>query len=431
MTTDFEFIERLKSKQPIIGVIGLGYVGLPLAVAFGKLFTTIGFDINQSRVNSLKNFEDPSGETSGEDMVSAKFLSFTCDPKDLAKCSAFIIAVPTPVDKNNRPDISPLISASKTVGSVMQKGTLVVYESTVYPGCTEEDCVPVLELTSGYKLNMDFIVGYSPERINPGDKNHSLKNVVKITSGSSEYAAQLVDWLYSNIALAGTCPVKSIKVAEAAKVIENAQRDINIAFVNELSMIFHRMNIDTQEVLNAACTKWNFRDYRPGLVGGHCIGVDPYYLSHKAQEYGYHPEVILAGRKLNDSMGTHVAQEVVKLMILKGHPVKGSSVAILGCAFKENCADARNSKVFDIIKELLSFGCVVHVVDPFADADFVKHHYGISIRKDIDFASMDAVVVAVAHNDFKTLSFGEAKDRRLVVYDVKGILPEEQIDGRL
>lgn len=431
-----DLVGKINNGTINIGIIGLGYVGLPLAIEFGKKFKTVGFDISEKRVQELINHCDLSRETTCQDFLSSKFLSFTNNTEDLRCCSIFIVAVPTPVDKNNRPDISPLITASKMIGSVMSKGSIVIYESTVYPGCTEEDCVPVLEKTSGIKFNQDFYAGYSPERINPGDRKHSIKNVVKITSGSCPLASSVVDLLYRQIAEAGTCLVSNIKTAEAAKVIENAQRDINIAFVNELAMIFNKMGLDTNEVLDAASTKWNFLNFRPGLVGGHCIGVDPYYLAHKAQEFGYHPEVILAGRRLNDNVGKYIAQEVVKLMILKGHPVKGSVVSVLGCTFKENCSDARNSRVFDIIKELNSFGCCVSVFDPLADIKFVKAHYGVDIHTfNSETVYVDgltaAVVIAVAHNEFKQCSFAIPNDRNFIVYDVKGILPKEEVDGRL
>ena len=425
-----------------IAVVGLGYVGLPLAVEFGCLYDTIGFDISIDRIKKLQQHEDPSGEIHKEQLNLAKRLIFTNDPQAIARCTVFIVAVPTPVDKNNRPDRSPLVSASQFVGQVLKTGDLVVYESTVYPGCTEDDCVPVLEKNSQLKLNRDFFVGYSPERINPGDKQHSLTNIVKITSGSTIEVMRCVDALYRTIVVAGTCPVKSIKIAEAAKVIENTQRDLNIAFVNELAMIFNKMGIDTQEVLNAACTKWNFRNYRPGLVGGHCLSVDPFYLAHKAQEYGHHAEVILAGRKINDGMGKYIAQEVVKLMILKERPVKGSIVRIFGCTFKENCADSRNSKVFDIIKELQSFQCVIQVIDPKADYDFVLQHYGIALSNwetshcnELDggcsSSKVDAVIMAVAHDEFKQFSFQEKESRTFVIYDVKGVLPNGVADRRL
>jgi UDP-N-acetyl-D-galactosamine dehydrogenase len=431
-------ISGIESGSARIAVVGLGYVGLPLAVAFGRHHDTVGFDLSLQRIDALRTGVDPSGETSAEDMRSAARLRLTCCPDDLEGCDVFIVAVPTPVDRHNIPDISPLVSASMYVGRAMREGSLVVYESTVYPGCTEDDCVPVLERESGLRMNEGFLVGYSPERINPGDRKHSLENVVKIVSGSTPEALEAVGKLYGKVVRAGTHPVASIKVAEAAKVIENAQRDINIAFANELSMIFRRMGLDTHAILDAAATKWNFLDFRPGLVGGHCIGVDPYYLAHKAQEFGYHPEIILAGRRLNDGMGAHVAREVVKLMILKGHQVSGALVRVLGCTFKENCSDARNSKVFDIVRELHTFGCGVQVIDPRADAEFVHDHYGVWLREWETsiydkgwFDRATAVVVAVAHDEFRRLDFGPSAGRDLVVYDVKGILPQGMADGRL
>ena len=424
-------IGNIYNFQTKIAIVGLGYVGLPLAVSFGKQYRTVGFDISPDRVDALRKQVDPTGETSAKELQEASFLSFTINAMDMWDCSVFIVAVPTPVDNHNIPDLSPLILASRLIGRVIKPGALVIYESTVFPGCTEDDCVPVLEKESGLEFNQDFCVGYSPERINPGDKNHTLSNVVKIVSGSSPEALEAVSLLYGKVVQAGVYKASSIRVAEAAKVIENAQRDINIAFVNELSMIFRKMGIDTHEVLDAAATKWNFLNFRPGLVGGHCIGVDPYYLAHKAQEYGYHPEVILAGRRLNDNMGVHVAQEVVKLMILKGHQVKGATVMVLGCTFKENCSDARNSRVFDIIKELQSFGCIVRVFDPLADRNFVRRHYGVQLSVDHSTDGVAAVIVAVAHDEFSKLDFGDADLRKLVVYDVKGILPSSMTDGRL
>ena len=360
-----------------IGIIGLGYVGLPLAVEFGKRYPTTGFDIKAARIAELKSGKDSTLETTTEELASAKRLTFTTDKNELAKCNTFIVTVPTPVGKNNRPLLAPLKGASETVGSALKKGDVVVYESTVYPGCTEEYCVPILEERSGLKFNKDFFAGYSPERINPGDKEHRLPSIKKITSGSTPEIADYVDALYGSIITAGTHKATSIKVAEAAKVIENTQRDINIALINELSQIFHRLDIDTEEVLKAAGTKWNFLNFKPGLVGGHCIGVDPYYLTYKAEEVGYRPEMILAGRRLNDSMAEYVATRLIKLMITRNIQPSGARVLCLGLTFKENCPDVRNTKVADVVKELQSFGCRVDVHDPWADAREAEHEYGI------------------------------------------------------
>jgi len=424
--------KRIRSRDASVAVVGLGYVGLPLAVAFGRLFRTVGFDVDMRRVGLLRDGTDPSGETSPEDLRSARLLSVTCDPSAMSGCDVFVVAVPTPVDGHNIPDLSPLVAASRSVGAAMGKGSLVVYESTVYPGCTEDDCVPVLEDASGMSLCCgDFLVGYSPERINPGDRSHTLSNVVKIVSGNSPYALDSVEALYSSVVNAGLYRATSIRVAEAAKVIENAQRDVNIAFVNELALVFGRMGIDTHEVLDAASTKWNFLNFRPGLVGGHCIGVDPYYLAHKAIETGYHPDVILSGRRVNDGMGRHVAGEVVKLMARRRIPVGGSKVSVLGCTFKEDCSDARNSKVFDIVRELESYGCEVIVSDPLADADFVRGHYGVVLSDPPPFEECGAVVVAVAHSGYKGIDFGMPCCRKFALYDVKGILPSGVPDGRL
>ncbi len=365
------------AHERIIGIIGLGYVGLPLAVAFGQKRPVIGFDINQTRISELSKGIDRTLECDADELKQAKLLTFTCDKDDLRQASFYIVTVPTPIDIAKRPDLTPLIKASETIGKVLKPGDIVVYESTVYPGATEEVCVPVLEAQSGLKFNQDFFCGYSPERINPGDKVHRIANIKKVTSGSTPEIADLVDQTYADIITAGTYKASSIKVAEAAKVIENTQRDLNIALMNELSLIFHKLGIDTLEVLKAAETKWNFLPFRPGLVGGHCIGVDPYYLTHKAQEAGYHPEVILAGRRINDDMARHVADELVKLMLLKGHPVLGSKVLILGLTFKENCPDLRNTKVVDIVKRLKEYRCEVDIYDPLIDLDEAKHEYGL------------------------------------------------------
>ena len=414
-----------------LAVIGLGYVGLPLAVEFGKKYKVIGFDIHQKRIDELKEGYDRTLEVEKEELQSAKGLSYTTNLEDLRVAQIYIVTVPTPIDHYNKPDLTPLLKASSSVGKVLKKDDIVIYESTVYPGCTEEDCVPILERESGLKFNVDFFCGYSPERINPGDKEHRLPNIKKVTSGSTPQIAQEVNTLYASIIAAGTHKASSIKVAEAAKVIENSQRDINIAFVNELSLIFDKMGIDTLDVLEAAGTKWNFLPFRPGLVGGHCIGVDPYYLTHKAESLGYHSQVILAGRHINDNMGVVVANKVIKLMIKQAHQIVGSKVAILGITFKENCPDIRNSRVVDIIKELKDFDCCVEVFDPWADLVEVEHEYGLTLKEIKDFKMQDyaAVIVAVAHNEFKELDFGNKG--KTIIYDLKGILPKEQVSGRL
>ncbi len=412
-------------------IIGLGYVGLPLAVEFGKQYKTIGFDINASRIDELKRGIDRTLEVSKEELQEAKNLTFTTSIDDIKEANIYIVTVPTPIDRHKNPDLTPLIMASRTVGRVLKKGDIVIYESTVFPGCTEEICVPELERESGLKFNEDFFCGYSPERINPGDKKHRLANIKKVTSGSTPEIAKKVDELYQSIITAGTHLAPSIKVAEAAKVIENAQRDINIAFVNELALIFDRLNIDTLDVLEAAGTKWNFLPFRPGLVGGHCIGVDPYYLAYKAKEVGYHPQIILAGRRTNDEMGIFVANKVVKLLIHKGHTVKGSKALILGITFKENCPDIRNSRVIDVINELQEFGIEVDVYDPWADKEEVKREYNIELLQNTpDFKEYDSIVLAVAHEQFKELNFGNIP-KKSVVFDIKGVLPRELVDRRL
>jgi len=420
--------------QKKIGVVGLGYVGLPLAVEFGKIRPTVGFDINKQRIKELRDSHDRTLETTSEDLKSAVQLQYSEALIDLQDCQIFIVTVPTPIDKNKRPDLTPLIKASETVGKVLKKGDLVIYESTVYPGATEEDCVPVLEQHSGLKYNQDFFCGYSPERINPGDKVHTVTKIKKVTSGSNPEIAEEVDQLYKSIIVAGTFKASSIRVAEAAKVIENSQRDINIAFVNELAVIFQRMGIDTNEVLEAAGTKWNFLPFKPGLVGGHCIGVDPYYLTHKAQELGYNPEIILAGRRLNDNMGIVVVNQVIKLMIKKGLRIEGSQVLVMGITFKENCPDIRNSRVIDVVNELKSFGCDVTVYDPWADPEEVKKEYGIEIftkASELGKNKYNAIVAAVAHDEFLSLDLKLLKAEKAVVFDIKAILPMDQIDGRL
>jgi UDP-N-acetyl-D-galactosamine dehydrogenase len=410
-----------------IGVIGLGYVGLPLAVEFGKKYTTVGFDINGKRISELKAFSDKTLEVTSSELQASNLLSCTTNPEDLRPCTIFIVTVPTPIDVFNRPDISLLLKASETVGRVIKKGDIVVYESTVYPGATEEDCVPIIEKTSGLIFNRDFFCGYSPERINPGDKAHRVTNIMKVTSGSTPEVAKIVDELYRSIITAGTHLAPSIKVAEAAKVIENAQRDINIAFVNELAMIFARMDIKTSDVLKAAGTKWNFLPFSPGLVGGHCIGVDPYYLTHKAESLGYIPQVILAGRRINDGMGRYVATQLIKMMIKKCHRITDTKILVLGITFKENCPDIRNSRVVDVINQLKDFDCTVEVFDPVANPDEVRHEYGIDIisRRD-QLTSYEGIMVAVAHDEFKTLDLDKLKAKNCVVYDVKNIYPQAE-----
>ena len=422
----------MTEQEKHIALIGLGYVGLPLAVEFGKKFKVKGFDINEPRIAELRSGYDRTLETSKEDLAAAHHLVYTSNAEDLKTCNFFIITVPTPIDKYKRPDLTPLIKASETVGKVMSKEAIVIYESTVYPGATEEECVPVLEKFSGMKFNVDFFCGYSPERINPGDKVHTVTKIKKVTAGSTPEIGKKVDDLYKSIITAGTHLASSIKVAEAAKVIENSQRDINIAFVNELALIFNRIGIDTHEVLEAAGTKWNFLKFSPGLVGGHCIGVDPYYLTHKAQSLGYNPEIILAGRRLNDNMGIYSANRVIKLLIHKGHTISGSKVLVLGITFKENCPDIRNSRVIDVIKELEDFECNVDVYDPWADAAEVKHEYGVDLITSLEGKSdYAAIVFAVAHNEFLNLDLKSLKNGNSVVFDIKGFVDKALIDERL
>jgi UDP-N-acetyl-D-galactosamine dehydrogenase len=428
---------NLENKK--IAVIGLGYVGLPLAAAFAEKYPVVGFDINQGRVNELKSGHDHTLELSDDELkaVLAEGLENrngllpSFNPEDLNSCNVFIVTVPTPTDKHNRPVLTPLVKASETVGKALKKGDIVIYESTVYPGVTEEECVPVLERLSGLKYNEDFFAGYSPERINPGDKEHTVKKILKVTSGSTPAIADEVDALYRSIIVAGTHKAPSIKVAEAAKVIENSQRDINIAFVNELAKIFNLMGIDTHDVLEAAGTKWNFLKFKPGLVGGHCIGVDPYYLAQKAEELGYHPEIILAGRRLNDGMGKYVAGEVVKLMVKKDIKVNGSKALILGFTFKEDCPDVRNTKVIDIIRELETYGIKVIIHDPWADEQEVHHEYGVVSSKTIPAGEYQAAILAVAHKEFNNLRIENIVERGGVVFDVKGVLSDDIIDMRL
>lgn len=423
-----------------IAIIGLGYVGLPLAVEFAKKFPVLGFDTDSKRVKELAEGHDRTQSADADALKeviatensATKGLTFSHDIADAADCNFYIVTVPTPVDKINRPDLSHLHKASETVGKVLKPGDIVIYESTVFPGATEEECVPILEKVSGLKFNVDFFAGYSPERINPGDKEHTLTRVLKITSGSTPETAEVVDQLYLSIITAGTHKAPSIKVAEAAKVIENSQRDINIAFVNELAKIFHRLGIDTDEVLQAAGTKWNFLKFKPGLVGGHCIGIDPYYLARKAQQVGYHPEIILAGRRLNDGMGEYVAHEVVKLMIKKDIEVKGSNILVLGVAFKENCNDVRNSKVIDIVNTLKDYDINITIFDPLAEPSEVKKEYGRTSVKKLDIAvKYDGVIIAVAHDQFKTIDLKTLTKPQNVIYDVKGMLGKDAVDGRL
>ncbi|WP_404828190.1 Vi polysaccharide biosynthesis UDP-N-acetylglucosamine C-6 dehydrogenase TviB [Fluctibacter corallii] len=417
-----------------IAVIGLGYVGLPLAVAFGKKFTTIGFDINQARIEELKSGHDHTLEVSDEELASVKSLSYSCNPQDIADVDYIIVTVPTPIDKNKQPDLTPLVKASEMIGGVITKGTTVIYESTVYPGATEEDCIPIIEKVSGLVFNQDFYAGYSPERINPGDKKHRLENIVKVTSGSNEQIAEKVDALYRTIIEAGTHKASSIKVAEAAKVIENTQRDLNIALINELAMIFSRMGIDTEEVLLAAGSKWNFLPFRPGLVGGHCIGVDPYYLTHKAEEMGHHPQVILAGRRINDNMGEYVVSRLVKTMLQRKIMVTGANVLLMGITFKENCPDIRNTKVVDIAHELTNYHVNLDIYDPWAESDEVAEEYGLSLIDKPELGKYDAIIAAVAHNEFKALSGEELRalgKADSVIYDLKYIFDKKDVDIRL
>jgi UDP-N-acetyl-D-galactosamine dehydrogenase len=424
----------IESREARLAVIGLGYVGLPLAVEFGKQFAVTGFDCDPGRLAELRAGIDRTREVDVADLKAAGRLSYSGDPEDLQGTDLFIVTVPTPIDIHKRPDLTPLIRASETVGRALKRGAIVIYESTVYPGCTEEDCVPILELHSGLVFNRDFFCGYSPERINPGDKTHTLVQIKKVTSGSTPETADAVEALYRTIIVAGTHRAPSIRVAEAAKVIENAQRDINIAFVNELAMIFERLGIDTMDVLEAAATKWNFLPFRPGLVGGHCIGVDPYYLTQKAQDAGYHPEIILAGRRLNDNMGCYIAGRVIKLMIQRGQKVQGANVFILGVTFKENCPDIRNSRVIDVVRELQGFGCNVSIHDPWVNADELRRVYGLELSpgpgRDRAIES-DAVILAVAHDAFRTYDLTRFAKPGAIVFDIKSFLARDCIDGRL
>jgi UDP-N-acetyl-D-galactosamine dehydrogenase len=417
-----------------LAIIGLGYVGLPLAVEFGRRRSVTGFDINQKRIDELKAGTDFTLETTSEELQAATHLRYTTQIDDLRECNCYIVTVPTPIDEHKQPDLTPLVKASETVGKVLKKGDIVIYESTVYPGATEEDCVPVLEKVSGLKFNQDFFCGYSPERINPGDKEHRVTNIKKVTSGSTPEIAALVDALYNEIITAGTHKAESIKVAEAAKVIENTQRDLNIALINELALIFNRMGIDTEAVLRAAGSKWNFLPFRPGLVGGHCIGVDPYYLTHKAQAIGYHPEIILAGRRLNDSMGAYVVSQLVKGMLKRRIQVEGAKVLVMGLTFKENCPDLRNTRVVDIVAELKEYNCDVDVYDPWASTAEAQHEYGITPVEAPQAGSYDGIILAVAHHQFKDM--GAQAIRALgksdsVIYDLKYVLTADEADMRL
>lgn len=425
----------LPSRDQIsIAVIGLGYVGLPLAATFGRRFKTVGFDINAKRVAELRQHHDHTLEVSEEELREAKDLSFASNAEELKGCNVFIITVPTPIDEYKRPDLRPLESASRTVGRAIGKGGVAIYESTVYPGATEEVCVPIIEAESGLTFNQDFYAGYSPERINPGDKQHRLETIMKVTSGSTAEAADFIDDLYRQIITAGTHKASSIRVAEAAKVIENTQRDVNIALINELALIFHRLGIDTHEVLEAAGTKWNFLPFRPGLVGGHCIGVDPYYLTHKAQQIGYHPDVILAGRRINDGMGSHVARRTAKLMAQRNLQTTQSNILVLGLAFKENCPDVRNTRVVDIVAELRSYNANVHIHDPWVNADEARHEYGLELIAQPEAGKYDAIILAVSHREFIALgaegirAFGKPD---AVLFDVKRALPRQSVDDCL
>ena len=421
-------------KQSKIAIIGLGYVGLPLAIEFGKQYPTLGFDVNKQRINELNRGIDRTLEVDGADFQRAQQLTFSSTPDNLKACNCFIVTVPTPVDKHRRPDLSPLLAASRTVGSAIKRGDTVIFESTVYPGATEEACIPVIEAVSGLVFNSDFYAGYSPERINPGDKEHRVTTIMKVTSGSTEETAEYVDALYRSIISAGTHKASSIKVAEAAKVIENTQRDLNIALINELAVIFNKLEIDTMEVLEAAGTKWNFLPFRPGLVGGHCISVDPYYLTYKAQEIGYNPEIILAGRRINDGMGAYIAERVVKALTKKRIHVVGARILVMGLAFKENCPDLRNTRVIDVIKEFESYHANVEVYDPWVSPEEALNEYGVDLIKEPKPDRYDATIIAVGHDQFKAL--GAEGIRQLgkpesILFDVKHILPKDQVDERL
>jgi len=424
----------LRIEETTIGVVGLGYVGLPLAVELGKHYPTVGFDVKPDRITELRAGRDSTLEVSAEELAAAKNLHYTDSADELGECNVYIVTVPTPIDKSKRPDLTPLEKASSTVGKLLTKGNVVIYESTVYPGAMEEVCVPILERCSGLTFNQDFFVGYSPERINPGDKVHRLTTIKKITSGSTPEAAEFIDTLYRNVITAGTHKASSIKVAEAAKVIENTQRDVNIALINELAILFERMGIDTHEVLEAAGTKWNFLPFRPGLVGGHCIGVDPYYLTHKAQELGYYPEMILAGRRINDGMGFYITARMIKLMTRKGVPVDNARVLVMGFTFKENCPDLRNTRVIDIIQELQEYNVQVDVYDPWINAVEAAEEYGIEPIETLEPGTYDAIILAVAHDQFRDMGAEQIRSlgkQGAVLFDIKGALPAAEVDGRL
>jgi UDP-N-acetyl-D-glucosamine/UDP-N-acetyl-D-galactosamine dehydrogenase len=422
--------QNFKMRKNNVAIIGLGYVGLPLAVEFGKFYDVVGFDINLTRIDELKNGVDKTLESSKEEISAAVNLKFSSSIEDIRNSNVFIITVPTPIDQFKAPDLRPLLAATSMVGKILKKDDVVIYESTVYPGCTEEDCVPILEKESGLKFNKDFYCGYSPERINPGDKKNTLTTIKKVTSGSTNEIAKMIDELYKSIIIAGTHLAPSIKVAEASKAIENAQRDVNISFVNELALIFDKIGIDTQDVLDAAGTKWNFLKYKPGLVGGHCIGVDPYYLAHKAESLGYYPQVILSGRRVNDNMGSFVANKVVKLLIQRGGIIRGGKALVLGVTFKENCPDIRNSKVVDIYNELSQFGMIVDVYDPYANKEEVLKEYNINLVDQID--QYDAIILAVAHDSFYSIDIKKIKkDDKSIIFDIKSILDKEEVDARL
>ena len=422
-------IEKVK-----IAIIGLGYVGLPLAVEFGKKYPTVGFDIKKDRISELCDGHDNTLEVDANELAQSQQLSFTCQQDDLADCNVFIVTVPTPIDKHKRPDLTPLYKASELIGNVLLSGDVVIYESTVYPGATEEDCAPILSRISGLEVNKDFFLGYSPERINPGDKEHRVTTIQKVTAGSTAEAADFIDGLYASIITAGTHKASSIRVAEAAKVIENTQRDVNIALINELALLFNKLEIDTLEVLEAAGTKWNFLPFRPGLVGGHCIGVDPFYLTHKAQEVGYHPQIILAGRQINDNMGAHVAETVVRMMTQKRIHVVDANILVMGLTFKENCPDVRNTRVIDIIEEFQQYHANVDVYDPWVNADEARRAYDVNIISEVKKGHYDAIVLAVGHEEFLSLNaegiraFGQNDH---IFYDVKGLMPRDAVDGRL
>lgn len=423
----------MHNDEKRIAVIGLGYVGLPLAVEFGRQYHTIGFDVKKQRINELKGGRDSTLECTSLELESSKYLSYSCEISEIAACDFYIVTVPTPIDNHKRPDLSPLINASEMLGKVVTKGNIIIYESTVYPGATEEECIPIIERVSGLQFNKDFFAGYSPERINPGDKEHRVTNILKVTSGSTAETGEIVDQLYKSIITAGTFKASSIKVAEAAKVIENTQRDVNIALINELSIIFNKLGIDTLEVLEAAGTKWNFLPFRPGLVGGHCIGVDPYYLTHKAQSVGYNPEMILAGRRLNDGMGAYVVSQLIKCMLKKRIQVDGANVLVMGLTFKENCPDLRNTKVTDIVSELKEYNVNVDIADPWCSSEEAEREYGLSVIKP-EQGKYDAIILAVAHSEFRDL--GVDNIRKLgkeihVLYDLKYLLPLDSVDMRL